>query len=201
VPKSLPRKRSERSPRRQPPPDGRLVPLINYPGYYCSFHRRNLPRFWSDWSPRGILSKEFRHEIFPSVCESIKYPRLGMKNRSGIMATALVHVLVMEAWTGISCPKNLETRHLDGSRDNYHPSNLKRGTRSENGMDRLRHGTDIRGTRHPNNLLSEEQVYEIFRLLDAGYRPTVVSRITGIKRSNIYNIKSGSTWGWLRARK
>lgn len=51
-----------------------------------------------------------------------------------------VHSLVLLAFVG---PRTGETRHLDGDPSNNHLSNLAWGTRSENVLDTVRHGTHV----------------------------------------------------------
>jgi hypothetical protein len=59
-------------------------------------------------------------------------------NRKG--KTRTVHRLVAAAFIG-PCPDGQEVRHLDGNPTNNAVENLKYGTRSENLLDRVRHGT------------------------------------------------------------
>ncbi len=69
---------------------------------------------------------------------------------SGYLAVALfrdntrktwnVHKLVMFAFRG-PCPEGQEIRHLDGNRLNNVLTNLKYGTRSDNRLDSVLHGT------------------------------------------------------------
>jgi HNH endonuclease/NUMOD4 motif len=51
-----------------------------------------------------------------------------------------VHTLVTRAFIG-PCPDGQEVRHLDGNRLNNRLANLAYGTRSENVLDSVRHGT------------------------------------------------------------
>lgn len=51
-----------------------------------------------------------------------------------------VHILVAEAFLGPR-PEGQEIRHLDGNSLNNYASNLAYGTRSENILDAVRHGT------------------------------------------------------------
>jgi HNH endonuclease/NUMOD4 motif len=53
-----------------------------------------------------------------------------------------VHRLVLGAFVG-PCPEGMECRHLNGDRADNRLENLAWGTPHENGMDRLRHGTDV----------------------------------------------------------
>lgn len=59
----------------------------------------------------------------------------------GIEKPVAVHRLVGEAFLG-PLPPGLETRHLDGNKDNNTPSNLSYGTHSENMRDTVIHGTN-----------------------------------------------------------
>lgn len=61
-------------------------------------------------------------------------------HRGGKGKTYTVHRLVMMAFVG-PLPAGLETRHLNGDGTDCRLVNLRYGTRSENIMDRVRHGT------------------------------------------------------------
>ena len=65
------------------------------------------------------------------------YPRVRLCGK-----TRLVHHLVLLAFVGPR-PVGLEIRHLNGNRADSRLANLAYGTRSENQMDSIRHGTHI----------------------------------------------------------
>lgn len=54
--------------------------------------------------------------------------------------TALIHRLVLEAFVG-PCPDGMEALHGNGNRTDARLSNLRWGTRPENRLDAVRHGT------------------------------------------------------------
>jgi len=56
------------------------------------------------------------------------------------VAGRLRHALVAEAFLGPR-PASFEVRHLDGDKTNNAVSNLRYGTKSENELDKRRHGT------------------------------------------------------------
>lgn len=59
----------------------------------------------------------------------------------GVRLNFEVHRVVCEAFHG-PCPQpDLEVRHLNGNKLDNRPLNLAWGTKSENGLDRVRHGT------------------------------------------------------------
>lgn len=67
-------------------------------------------------------------------------------------------------------PKH-QAAHWDGSKRNDVPSNLRWATCKENQHDRVRHGTDPAGARHPKAKLTDEAVADIRMAKSAyGYR-------------------------------
>lgn len=61
---------------------------------------------------------------------------------NGVPVDRLIHRLVLEAFVG-PAPEGQECRHLDGDCANAKLSNLQWGTRSENNLDKIEHGTHI----------------------------------------------------------
>lgn len=61
--------------------------------------------------------------------------------RNGRARRRKVHIVVAEAFLGLR-PTGHEVRHLDGIPAHPCLTNLTYGTRSENGLDKRRHGTD-----------------------------------------------------------
>lgn len=57
-----------------------------------------------------------------------------------------IHVLVAESFVGPR-PESLDVCHIDGDKTNNHATNLRYGTRSENIMDAVRHGTHHQGSK------------------------------------------------------
>ena len=77
-----------------------------------------------------------------------------------------VHRIVCTTFHGPPLPGQ-EVRHLDGSRDNNRPYNVRWGSTAENAADRYRHGTVAFGDDHPNTILADANVRSI---LDAWER-------------------------------
>ncbi len=92
---------------------GRVISLPNA--------KRHTPRFLS---------------LYPCA---FGYPSVNLW-RDNRMGRVRVHVLVLEAFVGPR-PPGQEVRHLDGDSSRSVLSNLAWGTKSENGYDRVRHGT------------------------------------------------------------
>jgi dTDP-4-dehydrorhamnose 3,5-epimerase-like enzyme len=77
--------------------------------------------------------------------------------------TFSVHRLVAKAFLPLVPGKN-EVCHQDGNWENNHVTNLKWGTRLDNELDKIRHGTVNRGERNGGEKLSEKEVLEIHTL-------------------------------------
>ena len=60
--------------------------------------------------------------------------------KDGKPKTKFVHRMVLEAFVG-SCPEGMECLHIDGNPANNCVDNLRWGTRGENMLDRVRHGS------------------------------------------------------------
>lgn len=68
------------------------------------------------------------------------YARLSLYSSAGERSFVRTHCLVMLAFVG-PCPDGLEVLHSDGDGLNNRLSNLSYGTRSQNSLDAVRHGT------------------------------------------------------------
>jgi hypothetical protein len=113
----------------------RWLPVIGYEGYYegsdlgrvRSLRRRTASGF------RGGRTLKAR----PNPKSGHLQVHLSVAN---IRTTKYVHQLVAAAFIG-KCPPGREVRHLDGDTGNNTAGNLIYGTRSENNLDAVRHGT------------------------------------------------------------
>jgi hypothetical protein len=105
-------------------------PIPGWPGYSAS----SLGRIYSDrpWrgTPGRILSGGFDRKGYRRV----------IVNDAPRRCERYVHHLVAEAFHGPR-PVGMDTRHLDGDKTNNSPTNLRYGSRSENELDKVRHGT------------------------------------------------------------
>lgn len=127
------------------------------------------------------------------------------KNASGYWCVALsangktrvwrVHQLVLLAFVGPR-PDGYEGAHLDGSRTNNAPANLRWVTRKENAEHRRVHGTDPIGEAHPMHKLTEREVMEI-RAADPAIRHPVLAKRYGVSISAISRVRRGDNWSHM----
>ncbi len=102
--------------------------------------------------------------------------------------THLVHRLVLKAFIG-PCPVGCEVLHGNGNKLDNNLSNLRYGTRSENMVDSVKHGTHSGGRK-----LSKESVILIREKLALGLRSTDLAKMFDVHPNTIYYIKVGKTW-------
>lgn len=115
---------------------------------------------------------------------------------NGKQSTLPAHKLVADAFLGVKPFEGACIRHLDGNPLNNNLSNLKWGTYKENADDSTRHGTTQRGTKNPNNKLTEPQVLAIRRRLKRE-TATSLAAFFGVSKQSILAIKHGKSWMWL----
>ena len=77
-----------------------------------------------------------------------------------------LHYLKLLTFVG-SCPSGMECRHLDGDSQNNDLSNLCWGTPKENGEDKIKQGTTVKG-RKGNSYKLKAKKDEILELFDSG---------------------------------
>lgn len=112
------------------------------------------------------------------------------------------HTLVLIHFVGPKPFPKAMCRHLDGNPENNHHSNLKWGTRSENVIDSIEHGTryqpDTRGTKNGLAKLNPDRVRKIRLLHKNGMSQKEISEIFGVGTSCIYSIVHGKTWRHIK---
>jgi hypothetical protein len=119
------------------------------------------------------------------------YPMLDL-SKNGQRKRIGVHIIVARAFIGPT-PPGQEVRHQDGDRLNRRADNLEYGTRSQNQLDRNRHGTDNRGERNGNARVTIAQVKEI-RSLCGSIPQHEIARLYGISQQTISGIATRKRW-------
>jgi predicted transcriptional regulator len=112
---------------------------------------------------------------------------------SGQYKRRQVGQLVLTAFVG-PCPDGQECRHLNGNPGDNRLNNLAWGTRRENAQDRIRHGTQARGSASVLSLLDESKVEEARRLYSEGHSQSSIARKFGVSRATVGNAVVGKTW-------
>jgi hypothetical protein len=158
-----------------------MMPICEFDGYFAT-------------SDGQIIGRHGRPLAF--YLDKDGYRRVTLAAGKGAGAQRLhrgIHQLVCAAFNG-PCPEGLLARHLDGSRDNNIPDNLKWGTLVENSADRIAHGTVPRGEKHHLAKLTDRNVLNIRRLIAQGFPERKVAKVFGVSQGTIHMIKVGRTW-------
>jgi hypothetical protein len=151
------------------------------------------------WSSR---KGEWR-KLSPSVNEGYRHVSIKRGDR---FITAKAARLVCEAFHGPKPEGAQLVRHLDGTRDNDTPGNLKWGTVSQNAYDAVRHGTSPSaanarksapkrsGDKSHYAKLDWDTVRQVRLLRSQGTAIAALGDRFGIDQSTISLICSGRTW-------
>lgn len=120
----------------------------------------------------------------------------GVFSNSG--GTNIVARYICEQVHGAPPTEKHEARHLCGKGTSacISPKHVVWGTPHENQMDKVLHGTDIRGERHPLHKLTIEQAREALELKGIVPQKVLAERF-GVARTTISHIHNGKTWAWL----
>lgn len=114
----------------------------------------------------------------------------------GKKCTKRIHVLVLENFRGKK-PNGCEARHLDGNKDNNKLSNLKWGTKKENGQDKIKHGTSKinKGVKHGRHKLDEDDIRMIDLLYSSGlHTQQYLGAVFKVGQSVISRIVNKKVW-------
>lgn len=122
-----------------------------------------------------------------------KYLGVTIVHADGRIVHRTVHRLVLEVTAGPR-PSDHVARHLNGDRYDNRSSNLAWGTAHQNAADKVRHGTDPRGTRNPMAKLTWQQVREIRALASTGTMQRRIARQFHVSPMTISRIVRGESW-------
>lgn len=158
--------------------------IANAPGYDISNHgrvRSHLPY-------RNNAKSHFPHLLKPNF-DKDGYQKVVLRI-NGVPKDFRVCTLVAEAWHGPR-PNGAIVRHLDGSKNNDVPSNLKWGTPKENSLDAKHHGTYVHGERVNTCKLKEDDV-KVIKYSSETH--TSLAKRFGVTVGAIWHIRAGRTW-------
>lgn len=137
----------------------------------------------SVWSSRR--GNEWRNRV--PTTDRNRYLRINLSHK-GRKRAFFVHTLILSAFIG-SRPKNHETAHNNGIRDDNRLSNLRWATKKENCADQV-----IHGTRQGVSKLTTAQVKEIrVRCANQESGPLLAHEF-GVSYSAIYAIATRKYW-------
>lgn len=107
------------------------------------------------------------------------------------------HVVITTIIYGPKPNRGDHSRHLCGHKWCMNPLHLAWGSASQNSRDRLTHGTDNRGEKHPLSKLTRVNVINIVDRLKRGHTAKEIATEYEVVPQTILEIKWGNSWGWL----
>jgi hypothetical protein len=117
---------------------------------------------------------------------------------SGPGGKQLVSRLVMFAFGPPSPGDGYIVAHDNGNELDNRPSNLMWKTYKENSADRIRHGTDMRGSQCKQSILTEDQIREIFNTPPVRGYITALAKRFGVNRTTVSKVVAGINWAHLK---
>lgn len=144
-----------------------------------------------------IFSKYVNRFITPILDRKVGYYRIALKLDSGGKSHFLVHRLL--AIHFIPNPENKEeVNHIDGNKLNNSINNLEWVTRNEN----MAHAHKLKlrdnsGEGNPINILSEQDVLDIYNSLIDGARVSDLALKYNVSQPTIADIKAKRNWQYL----
>ena len=177
-------------------------------GSECSGHRRRRERTGSwgdtpiqDIRPRGLTLSEaltwYGWEVLPSGCWAWSGQRndegYGQFFYKGRMVRA--HRVAYETFNG-EIPAGLMVRHECDNPPCVNPAHLVTGTNLENMQDKVARNRQATGESNPKAKMTEAQVACIKGSSDTH---ASLARRFGVGENAIRKIRSGQTWGWVKA--
>lgn len=142
---------------------------------------------------RGVCSPR---PVIPRKVTGKLYLRVTLTNQQGKQVDRKIHLLVLEAFSGLRPSLFHDGCHRDGNAANNHSNNLYWGSKQDNANDRVRHGTQIKGEAQNLAKLTEAQVSEIRNALPTWKRGmgNMFAKSFGVGNSTISAVKHKLTW-------
>jgi len=165
-----------------------MRPIPGFPGYYAAKDGRIWSRYTNHW-----MSLSHDHYGYKQVS----------LNGGGRRRVCKVHRLILGTFVG-PCPPGLECCHENDIKDDNRLENLRWGTRSSNGKDRVRNGgwpgPYAQGEQHGCAKLIEADVRQIVIAYENGdMNQPQLARQYGVHKTTIQHIICKKSWRHLWA--
>lgn len=123
------------------------------------------------------------------------YLRVVLYN-SGNRNRYFVHHLVLNAFVG-PCSVGMQACHGNGNSQDNRAINLRWDTRSNNNLEKAKHGTRQHGERNGNSKFISTEVKEIRRLLKLGIPQRQIAKQFNTSQSQVSDIGLRNTWSHI----
>lgn len=167
-----------------PGPEYREVP--DCPGYVAG----SDGKIWSCWTRGRWPRRTETWRLAPTRREKKAGAHISVLLRTsyGFRVTEFVHRVILTTFVG-PCPAGMISCHdPDPDPENNAVNNLRWATPAANVDDCKRHGRHPRGEAHPNAILQNDDVIEVFRLRHAGKSHDDIAAMFGVRRTLITRV-------------
>jgi hypothetical protein len=160
---------------------GELRPIPGFEGYFAT-------------SDGQVLGRHGRPLAFHVDDDGYKRVSLAVgRGKDARRVHRGIHQAVCASFNGV-CPEGMVARHLDGSKRNNTPDNLKWATILENAADREVHGTVPRGEKSGVAKLTDDDVYSIRCFLAVDFSQRELAALFAVSQSTVHLINKKATW-------
>lgn len=130
-------------------------------------------------------------------------------HHNGVQSVRLGHRIVCEAFHGLATSAGLHACHNDGDKTNNRADNVRWDTPTGNNMDKIAHGTVVRGSSHPAKInpgyLPRGEDHKHAKLTDAAVldiradsrSQSAIAKDYGVSTSLIGMVKNRRIWTHL----
>lgn len=143
------------------------------------------------------IRKPIKTRFNPKKTTQVYYWEIGLIDPAGKKKVKYVHHLVLEAFVGPRPTEDHVAAHCNGNSLDPRLSNLRWATRSENEMDKHKHGTIKRGEKN-NSKITEHQARQI--KYDPFWKRGSAAKWAaafGISTCTVYKIRRGIKWSYV----
>jgi hypothetical protein len=173
----------------------RWLPVVGYEGVYEVSDRGRVKRLANVVTMKNGVRRSLREIMLKCGPDKNGYPYVNLTTDKRARHW-FVHRLVLLAFRGPP-PDGHEACHGDGDKTNGRLGNLRWGTKMDNEMDKLIHGTRFFGEKHWKNRLSTNDAVAIKGMLKRGDSHAVIAARFGVSTGAVNGIKAGRSWSWL----
>lgn len=167
--------------------------------HYANWRRTGAPK-GKGAVEYGLPLKWLRSQVSHDSDECLPWPFGDNGNGYGQVrfeGTSRYPHRIMCGWVHGQSPSPLhQAAHSCGNRLCVNPQHLRWSDQSGNELDKVGHGRDIRGERHPNAKLTEKDVLEI-RALEGSLTHEEMAQKFNIGSVHVHRILQRTRWGWL----
>lgn len=153
---------------------------------------------------KKLRAHDLSYEIDPvtgcHICTSHRpqgssgYPQIMVDGKKIGVHRYVYETEVYEKKYGEKIPEGLEVCHKCDNRRCINPEHLELGTHDDNMRQMVERGRSLKGSKHGQAKLTEDDVREIRKRLDAGESTYSLAKVYGVSQSLISGIKQGKRW-------